>query len=180
MNSHHPPSPRGGLHRFIRLFSLLLVQHALMPSVIDARSRLPGNPDGDRSSEPASFPYLKVAGAPALRFRAAPPPPDLTSKPPAAGSPHPAPSKVAASEPDVTIPSAEPVKIQKDASPEPTGPVSTKPALTILPDDTRSSTRAEDFLPFFQFPGSSSDVSVPARPTSPGQLTPSSATYQQK
>ena len=180
MNSHHPPSPRGGLHRFIRLFSLLLVQHALMPSVIDARSRLPGNPDGDRSSEPASLPYLKVAGAPSLRFRAAPPPPDLTSKPPAAGSPHPAPVKAVSAEPDVTMPAAEPVKVVKDSTPEPTGPVTNKPALTILPDDTRSSTRPEDFLPFFQFPGASSELNAPARPPSQGQLPPSSATYQQR
>ncbi len=57
----------------------------------------------------------------------------------------------------------------------------------ILPDDTRPKVRAEDFLPFFQFPGSAAagDVTVVV-PTTPGGVPApatqprSSATYRQQ
>jgi hypothetical protein len=64
---------------------------------------------------------------------------------------------------------------------KPEKPGSPPPA--ILPDDTRPKVRAEDFLPFFQFPGSGSnpnDVTVVPAPAEPGKLPPSSATYRQQ
>jgi hypothetical protein len=66
----------------------------------------------------------------------------------------------------------------------PSAPVNDKPVPSILPDDTHPSTRAEDFLPFFQFPsGKDVTVAVPpsaARAPAPGHLPASSATYQQR
>jgi hypothetical protein len=164
------------------MVSLLMLQHALAPSIADAhaRSRLPALP-GSPTDDPASLPYLKVTGAVALRFAAPPPPPDLTSKPPA-GAPPPASETV---HPDVT-PAISPAEAAKALPSDltPITPAASKPVNltpTILPDDTRAAPRAEDFLPFFQFPGSSSpDVTLAPRPPAPGQLPPSSATYQQK
>lgn len=70
----------------------------------------------------------------------------------------------------------EGAKKPEAASPAPgstPSPVPAKPGPSaILPDDTRTQIRAEDFLPFFQAPG--------ARPAAaPGTLPPSSATYTQ-
>jgi hypothetical protein len=181
-----PPTPKGGLHRTLRVLSLLLIQHALVPTGTDAhaRTRLPSNPETD-SSDGASRPYLKVAGARPLRFSAAPRPIPLiqakvavAAEPPqpltTAESPvHPAPST------PVTE-TTEPVAAQPNV---PTTPANDKPALSILPDDTHPSTRAEDFLPFFQFPAGDVTVVVPAsaaKPATPAQLPVSSATYQQR
>jgi hypothetical protein len=194
MNFRQPPAPKGGLHRCIRMLSLLLLQHALAPSTIDAhaRSRLPVNSEDTSSTDVASRPYLKVAGLLPLRIKAAPPPPDILGKPPAGAPPQPAqpvasmdthtatltPTTESTSSPVDSIP-AEPVSAQ------PAHPV-TNPPPRILPDDTRPSTRPEDFLPFFLFPGANQNVNVvvpvtPTRPPTPDrQLPPSSATYQQK
>ncbi|WP_415908155.1 hypothetical protein [Oleiharenicola sp. Vm1] len=70
---------------------------------------------------------------------------------------------------------------------DPVKAASGKPPATILPDDTRPKVRAEDFLPFFQFPGSApanGDVTVvaPVPNAAPGAapLPASSATYRQQ
>ncbi len=153
------------------------------------RSRLPGNTGGSQPAESDGFPYLRITGALALRFSAPPPPPpDLTTKPAASAPPFPM-----SVTPAVTAPVPTPAPIESVAKPVESTPATTTPATqpapvinnpppAILPDDTRPSTRPEDFLPFFQFPGSTSDVSVgvPPRPPVPGQLPPSSATYQQR
>jgi hypothetical protein len=48
-----------------------------------------------------------------------------------------------------------------------------------LPDDTRPKVRAEDFLPFFQFPGTApAEVAPPPPP--PASLPLSTATYSQQ
>jgi len=68
-----------------------------------------------------------------------------------------------------------------DTSTTPEG--NTPKPVSILPDDTRQEIRAEDVLPFFQFPGApdSGAVAVPfttTQPRSPSQTAPaSSATY---
>lgn len=195
MNLFQPP-PRGGLQRIIRMLSLLLLQHALAPGIIDAhaRSRLP-TPRGNES--PPSLPYLKVAAlTPPLRFNSPPPPPDLTSKP-AAGAP---PQPLASSPTTETAPTAAnplPATLSPAVTPATTPPATAAtasapatpppppPPSSILPDDTRPATKAEDFLPFFQFPTNGGDVNVvvpasAARAPTPGQLPPSSATYQQR
>lgn len=177
------------------MLSLFLLHHALAPGVSDAhaRSRLPSSPT-------PSNPYLKVATLVPLRFNSPPPPPDLTSKPAAGAPPQPleaAPANVAAPVASVLPP---PVESKSTVQPTPTtasntlipfsgAPVSAEPVApppsSILPDDTRTVTKAEDFLPFFQFPNAGGDVTVvvPAtapRAPAPGTLPPSSATYQQK
>ena len=191
MNFRQPPSPKGGLHRYFRMLSLLLLQHALAPSSsIDAhaRSRLPANPPDTPLTDLESRPYLRIAGMLPLRIKAVQPPPDLVSKPAAGAPPQPLTREDSLSTPG--NPTIEPVNTTSDTIPAhpvsaPRPATSGKQPLPILPDDTHPTTRPEDFLPFFQFPGANHDMTivVPAtiiRPPEPGQLPPSSATYQQK
>ncbi|MBA4137965.1 MAG: hypothetical protein C0518_11665 [Opitutus sp.] len=135
---------------------------------------------------PGSRPYLTSTGAPGLRFGEAPPPPDLR---PAAGAP-PQPKEEFFASADEQA-AAETLHLAPDAAvPTPAPDIKPAPAKispAILPDDTRSKVRAEDFLPFFQFPGSASHpgdvtVVVPAAPgaAAPAPLPPSSATYRQQ
>ncbi len=139
---------------------------------------------------PRSRPYLTVLGSAPLRIHEAVPPPDLSVRPPAGAPPQPvaeAPGSPVAIPPQTEAPASE------TAQPTPSGtespPVSApdgkpaKPAKSILPDDTRPKVRAEDFLPFFQPPGASSnpnDVTVAPTPPAPGIQPPSSATYRQQ
>lgn len=150
------------------------------------RSRLPVNPGDNPSNSAGSRPYLKITGALALRFSTVPPPPELTVTSVAS-----APSLTVASAPEAPAPvlSTSPVETPAARPADPTttqpAPVINNPPPAILPDDTLPATRPEDFLPFFQFPTSNGDLTivVPAtasRPPAPGQLPPSSATYQQR
>lgn len=151
------------------------------------RSRLPDNLGDSPSNSAGSRPYLKITGALALRFGAPPPSPDFIAKPVAS-----APSLTVSSTPEspapvstTTAPEPSPAARPRDPLADQPAPVSENPPPAILPDDTRPATHPEDFLPFFQFPTSNGDVTVvvPAtatRPLSPGQLPPSSATYQQR
>jgi hypothetical protein len=137
-----------------------------------------------------SQPYLGVVGAPPLRFQEpahtdfseAPPP---GGAPPTPGSPldssaaKPAGSlpSPAATAPAQTAAMTQPVPASATHSPgQPVGPDSTPP--TILPDEMRPWVRPEEFLPFFQLPGSG----VPATPSpeQPPKLPPSSATYKEQ
>jgi len=192
MNFRQSTTRQGGLHRIVRMLSILLIQHALAPGITEAnmRSRLPGNRNGFPATKGDSLPYLRITGALALRFNAPPPPPpDLTTKPAASAPPFPveaAPVAVAPSPLPTTTSPAEPAPPAPETAPatNPSTPVVVNPPSEILPDDTRPTTRPEDFLPFFQFPGGSDvNVVVPLTPppsSIPGQLPPSSATYQQR
>ncbi len=193
----YPPTPKGGLHRSLRVISLLLIQHALVPLGTDAHAhmRLPSNPENDRN-DADSRPYLKVSGNLPLRFSAAPRPIPLlpVTVAVAAEIAQPVPAASTSSSPVETLGASAPAsttEVKDPATPSPT--VETSPATTpannksvpsILPDDTHPSTRAEDFLPFFQFPsGKDVTVVVPAgaaRAPAPGHLPASSATYQQR
>jgi hypothetical protein len=139
-----------------------------------------------------SRPYLLVIGPPALRFREAiVPQPDLSTRPPAGGPPHhpfselsaglPAATKAEAASPGQKGASSAPAA--QDASGQKATPDTGPTPSPILPDDVRPKVRPEDFLPFFQFPGSRpnpEDVSsVPTAPA-PGMQPPSSATYKQQ
>lgn len=149
----------------------------------------------DTSGRFVSRPYLQVASAPPLRFTELAPPPDLTSHPPAGAPPQPAavslketitetktepPSTPAPTVPAIaTIP--VPASLGGHETPVPESDTSkekTAPPAAILPDDTRPKVKAEDFLPFFQFPSNSASdaLSAPA----PGRQPPSSATYRQQ
>jgi hypothetical protein len=194
MNFQLTTTRQGGLRRIVRMLSILLVQHALAPGITEAnmRSRLPGNRDGFPATKGDPLPYLRITGALALRFSPPPPPPpDLTTKPAASAPPFPvevAPAAIAPSTAPTPISPADSAPKAPDATATPNNPstpVVSHPPVEILPDDTRPTTRPEDFLPFFQFPSGNSDPTVvapstPPPPSIPGQLPPSSATYQQR
>jgi len=154
----------------------------------------------DIGSSISSRPYLAVLGSSPLRIQEVSPPPDLSVRPPAGAPPQLAP--VAARSPVEIPPSPEasistegppqtasatemtPPPTEGTATPAPSPEIKpAKPARTILPDDTRPKVRAEDFLPFFQPPGSNQNQGdIPASPTppAPGIQPPSSATYRQQ
>ncbi|MBI2815153.1 MAG: hypothetical protein HYX71_12810 [Opitutae bacterium] len=183
MNHLSAPRQTGRLRTLAKTFSLLLLQPILTPGLADAhaRSRLPARQDASGASirETEPTPYLTVIGAVPLRFGAPPPPPDLTTKPTADAPPDPAPVQtVAATNRESVIPALPaPATVAQApvAEPPPAPAKPADPTSGILPDDTRPAPRPEDFLPFFQFPGSTNN---PVR--SPGPVPPSSATYQQK
>ncbi len=178
------PTPKRGLNRTLKVLSLLLLQHALVPLATEAqaRTRLPSNSDSD-SREGDSRPYLKVASVRPLRFAAEPRPiPKVAAKP----LPPPEPVQPVAAPAEPTPPPAPVAEVKEPVvTPPPVAvPQGGKSTLSILPDDTRPTSRAEDFLPFFQFPaGEGVNVVVPAsaaKAPTPGQLPVSSATYQQR
>lgn len=126
----------------------------------------------------ASNPYLSVIGPPPLRFMEPASALSPATQPPGAAS-------AATSKPDVTAapPTGSEASPKAPASPpesttlkagQPAGPDSTEP--TIIPDDMRPRVRPEEFLPFFQLPGSGAP-NAPV-PNAPDKLPPSSATYR--
>jgi len=141
-----------------------------------------------------SRPYLLAVGSPALRFAEATPPPDLTVRPPVSGPPSPTEdhpiigADPAKSDLSVTAPATTPTVISAlpESAAEPVKAAPAKVPPPILPDDTRPKVRAEDFLPFFQFPAAGNangDVTVVApvpNAPAPAPLPPSSATYRQQ
>ncbi|MBL9215226.1 MAG: hypothetical protein JNG83_07100 [Opitutaceae bacterium] len=182
MKTHASTQPMAWMRRLLRLLALLVV-------VTTVPSLSPGSVLGRRRllvvDSPVSVPYLRAMGSPPLRFQEEPPPrPPRPVPTPAAPEPlagrdtEPAPPDTSA------LPATPP---EPDAT---HGVSSTSPAPTpepILPDETRPKVRAEDFLPFFQFPargGSAGDVTiiapVPPAPSVPSHALPSSATYRQQ
>jgi hypothetical protein len=177
-----PPNTAGVCRVGLRLLL------GLLPFMVAASPQL--NPDPRWPTR--SRPYLVVLGSSPLRIREASPPPDLSVHPPAGAPPQPmaeAPGHPGAIPPQTEIPtSAEatpqtiPSGTENPTVPAPEGKP-TKPAKSILPDDTRAKVRAEDFLPFFQPPGANqnpNDVTVAPTPPAPGIQPPSSATYRQQ
>ena len=201
MNHREPPHLSVGARRVLHSLSLLLIS-ALAPEGVFAQPRqrpTPGqSPD---MQEVEQTPYLPYVGAPLLRFQEVAPPPDLVTRPAPAGPPtptlSPTESSVAmenAAAPRSTASSLQPrppeapapeAAVKPEAKAPPPAPVkSTPPA--ILPDDTHPPVRPEDFLPYFQIPGSATqpeDVNLllpaPRTPPAPAPLPPSSATYTQ-
>ncbi len=150
------------------------------------RSSAHDTPPSSPASE-ESRPYLTAISVAPFRFRDAVPPPDLTVRLPAGAPPEPgpAPSEKAAAPAPAPVavapdPTVQPEPRDQKPAPEPTPTEQPKSFAPILPDDTRPKVRAEDFLPFFQYPNSSNiDVSVGA-PASPGRMPNSSASYRQQ
>lgn len=197
MNHRQPSHLSAGARRALHGLSLLLLP-ALAPEGVQAGPQS-GRTPGHRAPEPPPTPYLAVVGAPPLRFAEPAPPPDLTTRPPAAAPPRPAltqTEEVVATEnlaAAKSVAEAAPAAATPDSITDtqtvvqdtpPPSPNKVPPA--ILPDDNRPPVRAEDFLPFFQIPGSSrraSDVMlvtpVPNGAPAPAPLPPSSATYNQ-
>jgi hypothetical protein len=189
MNHREPPQVPQGIRRAGHFLAPLLVaalpgmgpvtaQAGLQLYIVQTGAVLP------------SGGYLPLHGSPPLRFAAIiiPATPAVTSTPPEAPkttaggktpagmAPHTSDTSVPPNPP--TPPGPSPATSPGTSSPE-------KPApLSILPDEMRPQVRPEDFLPFFQIPGSRGNpdvtVAVPiqAQPAQPPPQ-PSSATYLQ-
>lgn len=192
MNHREQPHLPAGVRRALHCLSLVLLP-ALAPEGVHAlpRSRPPGSGPDLRNAE--QNPYLPKLGAPPLRFQEVAPPPDIVTRPAAAAPPTPA---LSPTETSVALANAAAARSTSTAPETPaetptapkSAPAPTAPARTpapILPDNVRPSVRPEDFLPYFQIPGSArtpSDVTllVPAAaPQPPATVPPSSATYRQ-
>lgn len=181
---------------------LALALSAAAPQALPAAVRL-RTVSGTRAEEmPVQEPagYLASLGAPPLRFAEALPPPDVKPRHVVGASPQPALSmpessvalanaaaaQSAAIHATVAVPPPEP-KPETEAPSEPAAaPAPEKPAPSaILPDEMRPQVRPEDFLPYFQIPGSKQGsvtivAPVPPSPPSPSTMPASSATYIQK
>lgn len=202
MNHREPPHLPAGTRTALHCLSLLLLT-AMASDGVSALPRPRAAAKGARGGQQGSDrnPYLPVTGAPPLRFATVPPPPDLVTRPPAAAPPTPALSPTEASIAQANAAAARSAVLAEtkgDKSPggnsaesNPSAPAGTDtpPARVppaILPDTIKPTVRPEDFLPFFQIPGSAqstADVTVvvpaPKAPPAPGALPPSSATYTQ-
>lgn len=200
MNHREQTHLRLGVRRALHSLSLLLLPIAA-PKTHSALTHPNARNDrpAESGSDQAPLPYLLTLGAPALRFQAAPPPPDLTSRPAAAAPPMPALSptettvaqaNLAAAHVTSSVPSVpatsnelQSEKAKPANSPAASAKVTPPP---ILPDDSSPSIRPEDFLPYFQIPGAgrpptSVNVIAPAVSNASGSIPvpPSSATYTQ-
>lgn len=130
--------------------------------------------------------YLAMVGPAALRFAEAPaelPPEPPVPEPVPIPLKQPSASAGTDSTPALTAdpgvqPGADNLEKTDLVTPDPKGP---KP-VSILPDDTKQEIRAEDVLPFFQFPGAadSSSTANPFSTIEPVRAKPSSATYRQQ
>jgi len=143
-----------------------------------------------------SRPYLTVIVSPSLRFVETPAPPHVVpvlmaepSAPPKAAissGPTPEPSsgpREPATGPSGAVPSSQgqaSAASDAGAAPKEKPERPAKPPPPILPDEIQPKVRPEDFLPYFQFPGSNTGPSDVAPPPEPGKLPPSSATYRQQ
>jgi hypothetical protein len=200
MNHREPPHLPVGVRRALHCLALVVLP-ALAPDGVQALPRTRPVGSGPELRSAGSAPYLPTAGALPLRFEEAAPPPDLVTKPPAAAPPVPALSpaetsvalaNAAAAQPAAPLPEPTPAAVAPaSAKPadspaaQPSTPIKTPPP--ILPDSARPSVRPEDFLPYFQIPGSATktpDVTLlvpvpPGAPVPASTLPPSSATYTQ-
>lgn len=188
MNYREPPHTLAGTRKAGLCLSLWLLASAL-PSAHALPASLALRVVVSRPAE--STPYLPVAGAPAMRFQEPAPAPAAMPSSVSAAAPVVASSDVSSapvSPAPLTAPSsatAEASVADKPANKESTSSPTKAPA-PILPDDTRPTVRPEDFLPYFQIPGSARQpadvtllVPVPRTAPAPASLPPSSATYTQ-
>lgn len=142
------------------------------------------------------MPYLPALGSGPLRFQTAAPLAEAPARPAAGAPPVPAltptesavaQANLAAAQSAATSRPPAPAAPASEEAETPAPPPPAKPAAqSILPDDTRPRVRPEDFLPFFQIPGSArgtGDVNLiaPATLSAPtaAPLPPSTATYTQ-
>jgi hypothetical protein len=187
MNHREPPHPTAGVRR-ARLCLALLLPAVLAPAGAHAALRPKAALKADQNA------YLPAIAAPALRFQAPALPREQVAritftKP--APKPESAPALPKADATARAAPAA-PATEAKDAGEKtatrPAVTASARPPAQIIPDDTRGAVQAEDFIPFFQLPGSARSpgglnvivpLPTPAAVPTPGALPPSSATFRQ-
>ncbi len=178
-----PPSPATPRHALRGLVCLVLLGWLAKPASARIRSHPRSAPDD------SSAPYLRVVGSLPLRIQPAPVTPTPAARTAASGPPFPV-------APAVTAPAAETPATPPSTATLPPADITPAPATAtpppaepapIIPDETRPRVQPEDFLPYFQFPGSPGtprDVSVAAplnlAPNPPHHGTPSTATYRQQ
>lgn len=182
----HPPVRRREALGCLALMLLAPTGAAALPR--------PNSPQAHGTNPANLTNYLPVLGAPQLRFQPKPIMTEPVSKPASETGPT-APTTSSSPTNDFIIPqlygAADPVKdaagqnsADTPAAAKP--PTAPKPPPAILYDDLRPATRAEDFLPYFQMPGSArsaGDVNLlipaPRSAPAPAAIPPSSATYTQ-
>lgn len=172
-----PPGTAKGRRAWL-FFSLLIPALASKVSTQSASSPITYDDGSPVVPSEKSRPYLAVIGPPLLRFEEALPPPDLSARPPGGAPPKPLVKLMEADvipapmvQPKVVVSlsaAPQPAKIEIIAAPKP------PPAPSILHDDVQGQVKPEDFLPYFQYPGSSNQAPAPQ------PLPPSSATYIQE
>lgn len=195
MNQREPTSAPLGAGPAFPCLALLILS---LLTVVRAWSR-PMTPQWSASTQARH--YLVALGAPPLRFQELAPPPDLTSRPPAAAPPQPPtevvedfdvamddvslefPFRDIPSSTSFEFPTVAPTTVYPENESEAV-PVEPRTPPPILRDEMRPQARPEDFLPFFQIPVSQpGDVSVmvpvPRAPAASTPLPASSATYTQ-
>ena len=190
MNHREPPQVPQGMRRAGQLRVLLLaVAGPGIDSFAAHADTLLAHPCTEASGQPGG--YLPSLGAPPLRFA-----PVVVPASPATQITPPVPSNsttpVKAPVGDSTRTANPPASPASPSRPSIEAAASTSPAekpapLSILPDDAPSTPKVapEDFLPFFQIPGSrqNPDVTIvapiPPQPPSAPPQQPSSATYLQ-
>jgi len=191
MNLHFPQLPAAGI-RLARCVSLTLLPMLTSESMALTQPIRAGSARSISAQSallrPTYFstPYLALLLPPTLQFQKAPPPIDPALRLVAGAPTRPGGTEeeIVAANRDSIVPrtteeepaSAEATLTATKAVPVETSPLpkSSLPPVSILPDDTPRDIRAEDVLPFFQFPGG-----APTAPT-PGTIPPSSATYRQR
>jgi hypothetical protein len=191
MNHREPPRLPAGMRKALQCLSLLLV-----PAMTFDEGYAGPRFRTAIGSGPEPAPYLPVLGSLSMRVEEAPPPPELVTRPAAAAPPvpslNPAETSVALANVDaartaVTAPALEaPAEVKTSESAPAAEQPAPKTPLPILPDTARPVVHPEDFLPYFQIPGSARqagdvNVIVPAAPSAPAPaaIPPSSATYTQ-
>ena len=189
MNYSEPPHPPTGARR--ALHGLILLRLAtLIPSDAHGISSLRLRVHQESVPEKrGSSPYLSTIGPAPLRFGAVPALPEPVPPPPVSTTPAPAaaPSEDFNAAAPLTTPAAtsQPGAVTApDAQPEPRETPAKDPPRILL-DDVRPAVRPEEFLPYFQIPGSKQAgeftlvVPVPRSAPASAPIAPSSATYTQ-
>lgn len=196
MNHREPPQLSAATRKALHCLSLLLLP-SMTPTGAYALPRLRLSATTDRAQTAETLPYLRATGAPPLRFQAAPSAtPSAAARLANAATPALAATESAIAQANAaatqaldekpTLPGVADPTLEKTPATAPTTPATGKTPRPILPDDARPAVHPEDFLPYFQIPGSARQpadvtllVPVPKAPPAPGTLPPSSATYTQ-
>jgi hypothetical protein len=134
-----------------------------------------------------SRPYLGAIGAPPLTFQS-PPIVDMETRPlGTASSRQPAHPDIVPASASAAAPArnaaAQPAAMPAERKPAEVLPHPSKDTTPIMSDDSQRNVHPEDFLPFFQFPGSAGapgdlNSSTAPSPAAPAHNLPSTATYR--